>query len=143
MLKRLTNPLGILTMIAGLGGTLAIATPAEASFTVCNKDTMKAFVSIAYYSRSPDTFISEGWWHVDPGKCATVIAGELKNKYYFVYGHDGKNGEWAGSKQFCVSSEEYTLADADKKCTGKDERWEKFIPVDTGDAPNFTFNLRP
>jgi uncharacterized membrane protein len=132
--------------------TGALAGRAEAGFEVCNKSNERASVSIGY---KDDGFgwTSEGWWPVAPGECVDIIKGDLKSRYYYIYATGHRGGVWQGAKGqeggfFCVRQAKYTLINRDYEtnkvinCEKAKLKTEKFISVDTGEAKDFTFNLR-
>ena len=114
---------------------------AQAYFRVCNeyKDTISS--SVAYYSKDYDYFISEGWWRLDVGQCKTAIAGDLKDRYIYVYAmNDGSSWEWSGDYKMCVNPDDpFTLYNAQNKCPFV---YKNFREVDTGDYKNFTYTFK-
>jgi uncharacterized membrane protein len=119
--------------------TLLEAKPANAWFKVCNQSTEKVDVAFAY-TAGGGKWMSEGWWILRSGDCATVYGGELTNRYYYVYAKGNAGGVWTGNNNFCVISDKFLIGFADTRCSGNG-RWEKFNQVDTGDSKNWTYNL--
>lgn len=134
---------------------------ALAWFTICNKSGSRADVAFAYLdipdSREYCGFLgceplhpnqkvwnSKGWWKLGSGECAQVYPHELtkRNSFYYVYA-EAVDGSliWRGSNYFCTMRTVFTLALADKKCSGTGRKWQPFIEVDTGYNRNFTYNL--
>lgn len=113
--------------------------PALASFKVCNNSGEHVAVAIAYHDKEADNWVSRGWWNLDNGECKTPLAGNLKNKYYYIYG-DGDSHYWKGDHSFCVdNNNKFTLNEADSTC---DYDYEGFFEVDTGDASSYTYTFK-
>ena len=74
-------------LIFGLGAGF---TPAHAALNVCNKSALPAKVAMARFNGVKWT--SEGWWMVEPAKCATLVTGALNARYYYIYATDGAAG---------------------------------------------------
>jgi len=131
-----------LTIASGLGASVAFARPADASLTFCNQasEGKAAYVAIAY-SLGNNNWKSQGWLNIQPGECATAVEGPLKNRYYYFGETDG-DYVWRGDNRFCVSSKQFQLTGSDKKCSGANTRWEKFLEIDTKDSADFTMNLK-
>lgn len=121
-------------------GSLAIAVggePAEANFEICNKT--KESVSVAVGYRENGDWISEGWWNIDSGDCATVYSKKLSELNYYIYG-ESDSLVWQGDYTFCVVNEEFTIV-GDTDCKKRGYQPEGFMEVDVGDNTSFTFNL--
>ena len=131
--------------IAGLGAAAlfvvaaAHPAPALADFKICNQSGEKISVAIAYHDRDADNWVSRGWWNLDAGECKTPLAGDLKDKYYYLYG-DGDQHYWSGEHSFCVdNSNKFTLNEADTTCSYD---YEGFFEIDTGDATGYTYTFQ-
>src|ERR1043166_2671202 len=81
-------------------GLSAAATPAAAGLNVCNKSALPAKVAIGHFSGTHG--MSEGWWTIQPARCAELVSGALNARYYYLYATDGAAGTWDGSKFFCT-----------------------------------------
>jgi uncharacterized membrane protein len=113
--------------------------PAKADFKVCNQSSESISVAIAYHDQDAGNWVSRGWWNVDPGTCKVPVAGDLKDRYYYLYG-DGDQHYWGGEHSFCVdNSDKFTLNEADTTC---DYDYEGFLEVDTGDATGYTYTFQ-
>ncbi len=66
-------------VMAGTG----YAGSAKAEFRVCNGTQNLVGVAIGY--RAKEGWISEGWWQIPANTCTTLIEGELKSRYYYLY----------------------------------------------------------
>lgn len=113
--------------------------PAMAEFEVCNKSGEHISVAIAYHDQDAGNWVSRGWWNIDDGECKTPVGGDLKDRYYYLYG-DGDEHFWKGSNSFCVdNSNAFTLNEADTTC---DYDMVNFFEVDTGDLDSYTYTFR-
>lgn len=144
MLGQLQKLFGAATIALGVGTSLlAFPKPAAAFYEVCNRDSLRAYVAIAYFRDELDSWVSEGWWHVEPGQCVKVISEDLTQQYYYLYAIDDNNGEWPGEYQFCVTTRRFTIADAQSECSGDGKRWEGFFEVNTRGATDWRTELEP
>jgi uncharacterized membrane protein len=114
---------------------------AQADLKVCNKTRYTQGISIGYKEGS--RWVSEGWWNINRGKCATVVGGDLKQRYYY-YRAEVDGGPFNGSGYyFCTSSREYTIH-GDTNCRGRGYDREDFREIDTGaTSKSFTLTLVP
>jgi uncharacterized membrane protein len=110
-----------------------------AQFTVCNENTKLAYVAMGYWDNLQ--YVSDGWWTVEPGKCAVTYDGALQYQFYYIYGEteSDKAGNvltWGGDVMLCVNpANNYTIW-GDITCdTG-------FIEIDIGKATDWSFTLQ-
>ncbi len=133
-----------LFVVAGISAALLVVAaahpaPALASFKICNSSGEGVAVAIAYHDKESDNWVSRGWWNLKDGECKTPLSGNLKNKYYYLYG-DGDSHIWKGEHSFCVDNDnKFTLNEADSTC---DYDYEGFFEVDTGDASSYTYTFK-
>ena len=113
---------------------------AAAELRICNKTTSKVGVAIGY--KSPRNWMTEGWWTVDADSCATVLAGPLMGRYYYMYAVDyDEGGEWGGnSAYFCTREKEFTIEGVDD-CVARGYQRTGFYEVDTGEQESWTIQL--
>ena len=113
---------------------LAIAGPAQAGLSVCNKGKFPARVALGRFDGKD--WSSEGWWTIAPASCADVIKAPLNARYYYLYGTDTASGAWDGETSFCVSrSPKFSIAGrADCAKRGYDR--QRFFQIDTQDNLN-------
>jgi uncharacterized membrane protein len=133
---KLSLRLGLVAAV-GLMGVALAGTPAMADFQVCNKTKESVSVSVGY--RESGDWISEGWWNIDTGDCATVYAKKLSEVKYYIYG-ESENLIWDGDYTFCVVDDEYTIV-GDSDCKKRGYQPQGFMEVDVGDNTSFTFDL--
>jgi uncharacterized membrane protein len=139
-----------------LGLAIALATisigaqRAQAGFQVCNETNFKISVAIGYVSQQ-QTWIAEGWWPIEGGKCHEILKGDLTNRYYYFYanGRDGdKMRRWSGDTSFCIQMEKFTLDQAqygkntEEDCTKAGLRFAKFRKVDVRGQKSHTHRLK-
>lgn len=112
---------------------------AQAGLHFCNQTNEIQSVAIGYQGASDWT--SEGWWNVDPGDCATVVAGDLTKRYYY-YRSEVNGGDFPGEGyMFCTTPQEFEIV-GDTDCESRGYDNESFREIDTGEtATDFTFNL--
>jgi uncharacterized caspase-like protein/uncharacterized membrane protein len=73
------------------------------SFRVCNKSSCKISVAISHYSDKMQTFLVEGWFTVEMGKCGNL--GSYKKGWFYYYAQcygNSRLGRWAGKTMICV-----------------------------------------
>ena len=117
---------------------LMAAAPAQASFTVCNKGSHAAKVSLGRFNGRD--WESDGWWTVKAKSCANLLIGPLDARYYYLYANDGRLGSWDGSFGFCVTSGKFSIVGR-AGCAARGYERKGFFQVDTGDAPDYTHKL--
>jgi uncharacterized membrane protein len=112
-----------------LGLGLMASGPAVAGLAVCNDTTVLHSVAIGY--RGDDGWVSQGWWNIEPDQCATVLAGDLVNRYYYLMAQaDG----WAFDHEgigFCILADVFDIA-GDQECGGRGYGHGQFLELDTG-----------
>jgi uncharacterized membrane protein len=128
----------IKAFLLGLLG-IGFATTAQAELQICNDTSSAQHVSIGY--KGDTEWTSEGWWKIEPSKCATLVSGDLKKRYYYYRAEVG-GGEFTGEDYyFCTHAKEYTI-EGDQDCVARGYEREKFSEIDTGKtSKDFTFNL--
>ena len=124
---RLLKPL----LIAGaLFSPMLAASAAHAEFRVCNGTQNLVGVAVGY--RAEEGWITEGWWQVPAGTCATLIEGELQSRYYYLYAEDAaRGGRWTGDINMCVAENEFKIVGV-KDCVARGYQQMGFKEYDTG-----------
>jgi serine/threonine-protein kinase len=123
-------------------GSSPVPNSSEAGFKICNKTDRTLYSAIAYRNTTSQTWSSEGWWTIKAGACATPIQPALTNRYYYVHGRsDDKKIVWDGDHKFYVTSEAFTITDAEKD-PGNGYQ-EGFFEVDVGDHKSWIQDLCP
>lgn len=125
----------------GVMATMALALlpgMAAADLKLCNESSTRQSVAVGY--KSGDQWVSEGWWNLDPGKCASPITGELKYRYYYyrllATGRDFEDEGYG----FCTQSAAFTI-EGDSDCAGRGYTFSGFRQIDAGGALDFTFSF--
>lgn len=127
------------TILTILALTL-IAAPAEAGLTVCNKAKRPAKIALGRFDGRD--WRSEGWWTVQPGKCAEIVTGKLDARYYYLYGSDDDAGVWDGGTSFCVGTGEKFSIPGRGNCASRGYDRRRFFKIDTNDDLNHVQTLQ-
>jgi|688.fasta_scaffold416711_2 uncharacterized membrane protein len=110
-------------------------------FKFKNETNKKIYLAFGYpippYS-SP-IWVSEGWWHIDPGVTAIVYAEKLDSRYYYYYAHDGGTLQWSGDTVFNVSNLAFKLKRPSECINTYDTKL--FELIDTGTSRDFSVHL--
>jgi len=111
----------------------------NAGLKICNGTSEVQSVSVGY--EGVEKWTSEGWWVLEPTKCATVIGGDLDKQFYY-FRAEMNGGEFEGGNfYFCTNSKEYTIV-GDTNCSERGFAREDFYQIDTGNNSNdFTFTM--
>ncbi|MFA5122710.1 DUF1036 domain-containing protein [Zavarzinia sp.] len=130
-----------------VAGMAFAASPAFAEYKVCNKTDKTTSVAVGYYDDKTNdgvdngVWVSEGWWNVKTGQCATPIPGPLKVRYVYVYAEHPDGSGWAGENNFCVKDNEFTIR-GNENCERRGFQTKGFSEVDTGpESKSYTTNL--
>lgn len=115
------------------------ASEARADFRVCNGTQNLVGVAIGY--RASEGWITEGWWQVPATTCATLIEGELKSRYYYLYAEDAaRGGRWTGDVKMCVAENEFKIVGV-KDCFARGYQQMGFKEYDTGKQGSWMVQL--
>ncbi|QLF68095.1 DUF1036 domain-containing protein [Peteryoungia desertarenae] len=126
-IARFLKPLAV---VGALFSSLVIVDEARAEFRVCNGTQNLAGVAIGY--RAEEGWITEGWWQVPAGTCATLIEGELQSRYYYLYAEDAaRGGRWTGDINMCVAENEFKIVGV-QDCFARGYQQMGFKEYDTG-----------
>ncbi len=119
-----------LLIAAALFPPMLAASAAHAEFRVCNGTQNLVGVAVGY--RAEEGWITEGWWQVPAGTCATLIEGELQSRYYYLYAEDAaRGGRWTGDINMCVAENEFKIVGV-KDCFTRGYQQMGFKEYDTG-----------
>ena len=117
------------------------ALPARANVSGCNTTENLVGVSVGY--RESDKWMSEGWWRIPPGDCASVIEGTLSARYFYLHAEDSvTGGQWRGPVFMCTSSKEFKIEGLEN-CFARGHERAGFFEVDTGKQTNWQVRLNP
>lgn len=129
--------LAIAILVAG--GMVFLAQPAKAWFELCNQSSYYMYAAFGYHNGSD--WVSEGWWDLNPGQCATVYEGRLTETKYYVYAESHEQDVvWDGDYPFCAQDDAFTIA-GDQNCKSRGYYELGFLEVDVGENSSFSFDL--
>lgn len=116
-----------------------LAGAAQAGLEICNQTEELQSIAIGYKGETDWT--SEGWWNIEPGKCAVMVGGDLTKRYYY-YHADSKSDRFRGQDYiFCTQRDEFTII-GDTDCEDRGYQRAEFREIDTGEtATTFTLTL--
>ena len=129
--------LPFLAMCAGF--FMVSAETAHADFRVCNATQNLVGVAIGY--RVKTGWTTEGWWHIDPSNCKTLIEGPLSSRFYYLYAEDAqRGGRWEGPINMCVADKEFKIAGIND-CFARGFQRSGFQEYDTGEQTSWMVQL--
>ncbi len=136
---RILNQVILSRQVVLAAAFIGFAGSAQAALQFCNETRDVQSIAIGY--KGPVDWMSEGWWNIDPGDCATVIGGDLQKQFYY-YRAEVNAGDFAGENyMFCTTPDEFEIV-GDTNCQARGYDSESFREIDTGDsATDFTFTL--
>jgi uncharacterized membrane protein len=117
-----------------------LVSAAKADLRICNKTTSRVGIAIGY--KAAQDWTTEGWWTVESDNCATILAGPLVSRYYYIHAVDyDQGGEWGGSSAFlCTQEKEFTIEGVND-CVARGFQRTGFYEVDTGNQESWTIQL--
>jgi uncharacterized membrane protein len=134
---RIARVLGLAILAAG--AMIAMPQSAKAWYDICNKSSYHAYAAFGYHDGA--AWVSEGWWDLSPGECATVYDGTLLNRKYYVYAESyAQDYYWSGSYPFCASDDGFTIV-GDTNCKSRGYYEISFFEVDVGESRDWTTDL--
>ena len=119
---------------------LSLAFPAHAALNVCNRAKHTARVALGRFDGR--AWMSEGWWIILPGRCATLVGTPLDARYYYLYGTDTESGVWDGATGFCTAQKEKFSISGQGDCARRGYDRRRFFQIDTGNSTSHTQNLQ-
>lgn len=126
-------------LLAAAALLLAGGLPAKADFRVCNATQSLIGVAIGY--RVKTGWTTEGWWHIDPSSCKTLIEGPLSSRYYYLYAEDAeRGGRWEGPVNMCVAEKEFKIAGIND-CFARGFQRAGFQEYDTGEQSSWMVQM--
>lgn len=108
---------------------------AVAGLKLCNETSARQSVAVGY--KSGDQWVSEGWWNLDPGTCASPIKGDLKYRYYYFRAQSSGREFQHERYGFCTEQSAFTI-EGDADCAGRGFTFSGFRRIDAGGARDFT-----
>lgn len=123
----------------------ANAREAKLGLFYCNK-TDNAVWSAVAEPEEGETYLSKGWWKLEPGDCAKIIKGALEKDHYYVYGliedPAGERSIAGGDKSFCVNLVMFSTR-SDLSCADQELDEAQFRRIEIGGAESTTFDFTP
>ena len=114
-------------------------TEANAGLEICNTTGDVQEISIGY--KGDGGWTSEGWWLIEPSKCATPIGGDLNQQTYYYRAEINGGPFEGGSYYFCTDTAAYTIV-GDTNCKDRGYDRESFQPFDVGEGTkSYTLTL--
>lgn len=105
-------------------------------FQFKNETRDKVYLAFGYFDQDKDSWMSEGWWSIEPQSTVTPYSKKLTQRYYYYYAYSS-TGVWKGETRFCTTNQAFTLED-NGKCKGK---WQKFRVIDTESSKTYLLRL--
>jgi uncharacterized membrane protein len=112
---------------------LSLSTSAKADIHFCNRTPMPIVTAIDH----PDDngqWLTEGWWTIWPGDCASVVAGPIHSDYIYVHAHSPGDAYTWGDENFSVCVSDRAFAFSADDCGPGPKRTARFMKVPTGAA---------
>ena len=102
------------TVVVLLLALSALAQPARASLTFCNRTSY--ILNAATAAQGNTDVVSKGWTRLTPGGCAIAITGDLTAQAYYIYArsslaHGGAQRSWGGKQNVCVKDDSFTISE--------------------------------
>ena len=141
----------VLVVLIG-GITMAWPAPAQAAMSFCNRTKGPLEAALGYRDSDNDkgeSWISEGWWRIEPGQCSRVYGQPLSQRFYFYYAHaltqvarDKPPTVWAGKYIFCTDDKAFRVS-GDGDCATRSLQSTGFQELDVGsNSRDYTLDFR-
>jgi uncharacterized membrane protein len=112
------------------------ARPAEAAMVFCNRTQNPIEAALGY--RETVDWVTEGWWHIEPGQCARVFGNPLTQRFYFYYATSLTSSVpskppliWSGKYELCTDAIAFRI-EGDDNCETRHYRTQGFQEIDIG-----------
>ena len=117
----------------------SIINNANADLKVCNDTDNPTGIAIGY--KGDNDWVSEGWWQIPEGVCASVVEGELTARYYYLHAEDSDTGgQWRGDVFMCTSNKQFEIEGKDD-CFPRGFERAGFFEIDTENQKNWQVRL--
>ncbi|HWU26477.1 MAG TPA: DUF1036 domain-containing protein [Rhizomicrobium sp.] len=108
-------------------------------YRICNDGSQEIWSAIALWSGKD--FVSQGWWDVPAGRCATAIDASLGHDAIYLYAsHAGNNHFVTGQKSFCVSNQIFEIHGRER-CETHGNSALGFAATNTKGAPGYAAHI--
>ncbi len=103
----------ILAVASAIG--LALATPAQAELTLCNRTSYRLDAAIGLEKRA--NVATRGWFRIDPGACRQIVDGPLDVDMVYVHGrtppvYGSAPLPQANHAELCIRDGDFEIANA-------------------------------
>lgn len=135
-LPRLWLGLGVLLIALGF----LCVRPAHADYLLCNKTSYILQSAIGY--QDGDSWKSQGWISLMPGKCTAALVGDIVQDNYYVFArsmdaHQGRVKYFSGPTTFCTMAKDFSIEGRDN-CARRGYDADDFFTVATTPGKNWT-----
>lgn len=139
-------------LIAALACVAFLPAGAQAALVYCNRTQQPIEAALGYRGPIVDgisSWVSEGWWRIEPGQCSRVFGQQLKQRFYFYYaiakvspGPDRQPFVWSGKFRFCTDTKAFRI-EGDEDCEGRGYLARGFQQLDIGvNVHDYTLDFR-
>ncbi|MGL5448158.1 MAG: DUF1036 domain-containing protein [Rhabdaerophilum sp.] len=112
---------------------------ARADMRVCNTTAGRVGVAVGYLDGP--LWVTEGWFNLKPGRCETIIKGQLSSRFFYLHAVDyDRGGDWSGTNILCVRDTEFSIR-GPLDCYARGFERAGFIEIDTGQQSDWTVEL--
>jgi uncharacterized membrane protein len=122
----------------GAGGNPSAA---QAALSFCNRAPVAIETALGYRDEAnnrTESWISEGWWRIEPGQCARVYSQPLTQRFYFYYARaleqaskDAPPTLWSGKYVLCTDDKAFRI-EGDNDCAARNFQSIGFQELDLG-----------
>lgn len=117
----------------------AAFSPAHADFRLCNDTTSLVGVALGYWEN--EQWVTEGWWQIPGETCASLLEGDLRSRFYYVYAEDAdRGGQWRGEVFMCTTDREFKIEGV-HDCFARGHQKIGFFEVDTKNKDSWMVRL--
>lgn len=129
-----------LAALCVLATLLLAPSPAKADYKFCNATSYVLKSAIGYMSEGG--WKSQGWYKILPGRCATVLRGDIAEKNYYVFArsvaaHKGGTKYFSGKDRFCTLPDDFLIEGRDT-CVSRGYDAHHFTRVETKPGKDWT-----
>jgi uncharacterized membrane protein len=115
------------------------ARDAVAAMSFCNRTAGPVEAALGYRDDTDNTsWVTEGWWRIEPGQCARVYGQPLTQRFYFYYAHaltqiikDTPPTTWSGKYMLCTDDKAFRI-EGDSDCQSRNYLATGFQELDLG-----------
>lgn len=141
ILSRVKRNLAAFASVSALAATILMfsGATAHADMRVCNTTAGRVGVAVGYLDGP--LWVTEGWFNLKPGRCETIIKGQLSSRFFYLHAVDyDRGGDWSGTNILCVRDTEFSIR-GPLDCYARGFERAGFIEIDTGQQSDWTVEL--